>query len=617
MKISDTDKPIIATRISNLYETYDDGREDHKNDMETLQKIVFDAPSPELKFGDKVVLPTIYKLHDTLSSYIAETVFSSNDTLFDVVGEDEESQQKAQTHKYDLINSLNKMDFKNVMINESLPNFCLSGEFILFVGHKEDKVYKRKFGIENLINSEDEELDPEEQLYTQVEEQVIYDSVGITAIPSQDFVRDKERGFSIIRKWMTYSEVKNTFKLSDEDDEYFKNKAFGKTADSDELQNDNSYDDDEDKSGLLEVLEYWGNYQDLIAEKEYDLQNYVLTSVAGRLVRCEENPYFNDPIVFYAPIVDPNTKRGISPLRVAIIPNNINSNIVNTLLDLLALQQNKPKYVIEGGLKSNETKEIIPGQTIELTPKGAESPPVEMDFQAGLNASINALPLLEGEIQSATGLYDNMTGAMTETKRTATELNLAASGGSLRINNLTDKIVQGVILECIKRIALYKANMETEAKKIMVLEDGKPNFVDVTPDVHHGNYRYTYVDRKTAQQREVGLKDFVEGAKMFLEADPTLVKLPELFKYWASQKNVNDVNKFIEQDNLDMAFAQLTKQYNMQPQDKKIVRDKLAEIIPQILEGMANGQGNAGLASQVVQQGGMAGGVALPQGAGL
>ena len=99
----------------------------------------------------------------------------------------------------------------------------------------------------------------------------------------------------------------------------------------------------------IEVLEYWG---DIELENGEVLKNKLIV-IAGRsvLIRYEDNPFIINPFIHANIIECPATGRGISPLRVALILNNISSTILNKQLDALALMMNPPYLAPKGCFK--------------------------------------------------------------------------------------------------------------------------------------------------------------------------------------------------------------------------------------------------------------------------
>ena len=81
----------------------------------------------------------------------------------------------------------------------------------------------------------------------------------------------------------------------------------------------------------------------------------------------EDNPFIINPFIYANIIRNPETERGISPLKVAIIMNNISSTILNKQLDALSLMMNPPYLAPKGCFKGEQV--VSPGKIIESTSK--------------------------------------------------------------------------------------------------------------------------------------------------------------------------------------------------------------------------------------------------------
>ena len=80
------------------------------------------------------------------------------------------------------------------------------------------------------------------------------------------------------------------------------------------------------KGNKLEVLEFYGDIQKPDGTM---LKNYLITVVARtKVVRFVPNPFVINPFVHASVIEDPETKRGVSPLKVAMILSSISSGFI-------------------------------------------------------------------------------------------------------------------------------------------------------------------------------------------------------------------------------------------------------------------------------------------------
>lgn len=76
----------------------------------------------------------------------------------------------------------------------------------------------------------------------------------------------------------------------------------------------------------------------------------------------EDNPFVINPFIYANIIKNPDTERGISPLKVAIILNNVSSTILNKQLDALSLMMNPPYLAPKGCFKGEQI--VRPGKSL-------------------------------------------------------------------------------------------------------------------------------------------------------------------------------------------------------------------------------------------------------------
>ena len=93
--------------------------------------------------------------------------------------------------------------------------------------------------------------------------------------------------------------------------------------------------------------------------------------------------------------------RGISPLKVAIVMNNISSNIMNKQLDALALMMNPPYLAPKGCFKGEQ--EVRPGKIIEYDTSLMPQAPIPLTFDKALNGW-DFLNYFKNSTENATGM---------------------------------------------------------------------------------------------------------------------------------------------------------------------------------------------------------------------
>ena len=109
-----------------------------------------------------------------------------------------------------------------------------------------------------------------------------------------------------------------------------------------------------------------------------------LVTVAGRreIIRCEANPFVINPFIHANIIESPQTGRGVSPLRVALILNSLASTILNKQIDALALMMNPPYLAPKGCFKGQQ--DVRPGKIIEYDSALMPTAPMPLSFDKAM-----------------------------------------------------------------------------------------------------------------------------------------------------------------------------------------------------------------------------------------
>jgi hypothetical protein len=571
----------------------------------------------------------MYKLHDAFKAHIKENVFATNSNIFDVKGEDEESQDNSNLHKWDIVKDLEKIDYKSKKAEEFLNNFNMAGEMIAFVGLNRKTIKRRN---EKLVPIEKTVIDPltgqeiteeVQELKLVVEDVETHSGVDVYPIKSEDFVYDTTKAdrfdepvcCKIIRKWLSYSEIinNNSFNLlqgeeeyAKETKEYIKNLIKGKDIDDEVLREDEyKYQTERQlvEGDQAEVLEYWGNILLKDGSEEIELNNYVITLAGSKVVRLEPNPYLNNMFVFFAREIHPDYKRGISPLRAGKQAADISSNITNELITALPLIASPSFFVPKGAIKNKQIK-MKPGMGIEydITMAGMKEPK-NIDV-SGILKGFDYLALFNSQIEEATGMYANMMGAGTAEKKTATEIQAMQVGGSIRISDLIDGIKQFNI-KIIEKIADLKANFEFGEKQLGIRqEDGSVKTNNITDEVRNGKYNYTYIDSKATMEREARFKKVIDLLSLVLKTSANAINLNEVIKYALSETGLQDVERFLNKDILEEAIMQSVQSMGLEPNPENIemAKQKLVEYLPEVTQGIIQNEQIKSLGGAIPQQ---------------
>jgi hypothetical protein len=623
---------MLAGLISTKHDDWRDARREHLDEIKKIRNYIYQSQKGEQNEGDPYTLPAIYKLNETIISLVKENVYTTNAGIFDVKGDDEISQESANLWKWDIVNDLEKINFKSEKAKAFLKSFNESGEIIVLVG-LQTKTVKRKKEIE--VPQVEIGLSGEEIQTSVIKVGLVdietYDGIEVFPIKSEDFLFDttKQDRFDspvcgkIIKKWLSYDEIisNKAYDLlsktgyGKEVKEYLKQSIKDQQPSFDTLREDTSIDDtnrimfDGDQA---EVLDFRGN----ISVDGKDLKNYLITLAGNRVIRCEPDPYYNSTIVHYAHAIHPDYKRGISPLRVALKSADITSNIVNEIVTAFPYIANPVDYVPQGAIV-NKKERPKPGGHIEYNLDLNKQPPFPKDV-SGVLKGFELIEFFSRQTEGAAGVSTAMMGQPTEEKKTATEVKAMQVGGSIRISELIDEIKQFNIA-VIQKIADIKVNFEEGDKQIGVQKgDGGIKQETVTDQIRNGKYHYTYIDSKATMERQAQFKDVLKLLELIFKVSPYIVDVKEVFKYGLLETGMQDVEKFLTKDKLDEGISQILKQMGMEanPKTMEMAKMKIMERLPDIARVIIQ-DGQQSNIEQSLSQQGMGGMPTNPQRGGL
>lgn len=508
-RLSASDTEYFAGYIPQMWDKFDGMRSTCLQANDSLAKVI----SPCLTGTNEIKMPQIYELRESYKAHLWKSLYSSVESMFEVQGRSSKDQSNAGKQKAALSDIFKKINLP-LKIEAGLDNWIDKGEFIAFIswskrlGHFRRKGVAKKIseksGIEiggssdnkGIANSEvnnGKSANSDDTMQRQnsfvVVDEVVYDGPDVTIISPEAFVFDpsgKQKFAScpkIYRSWATFTEIS-------------KNQIYSNVEGLEILieESSNSFNQGENKAvngKNLEILEFWG---DISLPDGTVLENYVAT-VAGRskLIRFEPNPYIINPFVFASFIEEPASKRGISPLYVAMPLNNISTTILNLQIEALKLIINKPYLAPKGSLCGNI--KIKEGAIIEYDPSLMPKEPIPLDFKDAL-VGWDFLKFFESKIESSTGIYKQMTGnPAVAAQRTATEAGGIMLSQNIRLSKEVDMLNLKVKLPIIKKIASLTANFNFEPVEVKTHSaSGDVNFEIIDESIRQGNYDYSVND---------------------------------------------------------------------------------------------------------------------------
>lgn len=538
--LSYADEQYLLGQITEKYDYYEDARNSQIADNLLVKYAIYDSVIPKVNAWDcKIQLPDIYELAQTLKSHIVQNLYSHPDSMFDVEGIDYETQKYANKQKAMLVNTFESMKIEDEM-EKIIDSVVETGEVTLFVGW-ETKTRRSRRAV-----TLDEQITKGIKESFIVEDNVIYDNARVKFINYEDFVFDraeKENWDScgkIYRTYLSLDEIKsnksNNF-LSPEKLEILKGVVAKKIAKNKHLTSSHN--------GKFEVLEYWG---DIELQNGTVLKNKLIV-LAGRsvIIRFEDNPFVINPFIHANIIENPTTGRGISPLRVALILNNIASTILNKQLDALALMMNPPYLAPKGCFKGEQ--DVRPGKIIEYDATLMTSTPTPISFDKAMQGW-DFLNYFKSTIESATGIFKNMAGNIQESQRTATELNYSVGGQEARLNMILESINRKVIVPMVEKTAELISNFKLGKETVLANDRGHLYLVEIDDKIRNSNYVYRYGDRKASFERKAKLKELFEVLQSFLKIETVANRIDwlECFKFAMEQYGIENANNFLTEE---------------------------------------------------------------------
>ena len=535
-KLEEKESIDLVKYITQRYEDFESNRSRQLSDIRVVRESIYSTKVPSVKdWNTDIELPDIYELAQTLKAHISENLYSHADGMFDVSGVTPQAQMLANRQKAMLVNTFEQMNIENEL-EKIIDSVVETGECTLFVGWEtKNKNIRRAKTIEEQLTS------PDEDSFV-VENKIVYDNAKVKYIKAEDFV------FDTLNKdnWDSCAKVYRTSSTFDE----VQNNSLNNALTPEKLENlkmliTNKKNKDSEKGvdgKKLEILEYWG---DIELPNGKLLKNWLIV-VAGRkeIIRFEVNPFVINPFIHANIIESPNTNRGISPLKVAIVMNNISSNIMNKQLDALALMMNPPYLAPKGCFKGEQ--EVRPGKIIEYDTSLMPQAPIPLTFDKALNGW-DFLNYFKNSTENATGIFKNMAGNIQNQARTATEINYSVTGQSARLNMILDSISRKIIIPMVEKTAEIIANFKVGKEVICLNDSGKYIFLEIDDSIRGAQYIYRYGDRKATAERKLKLKELFEVVKSFAEVPTLAEKIDwiECFKYALEQYGIENSNNFL------------------------------------------------------------------------
>lgn len=503
----------------------------------------------------KIKMCKTFMFYQTLKAFIWRNTYANVNSMFDVSGENHDSNNASNKQKAMLVDILEKMGFQKTC-DKIIDNALLHGELISFTAWKTNyEEYRRPVEFfQNLFMQDVEKLPRVLEAISKgknywVDSKKIYDNPYIYPVNPADLVFDSSQMDNwdscpkIYRTYKTPSDIINNkyYKLAEDEIEEIQALVSSKNRTS----SSNSLIQDVVKGSTVEVLEHWG---DLKLPDGTLLKNWHAVVVARKyLVAFEKNDRIINPFSYGAFITDPETKRGISPLYSVLSLAHFQEELMNRTCNLQALNENPPLLAPEGFFDEDEI-ELYPGKIIEygdnLSPTAAFQ---QLSFNS--NVFLQDISFLNDLMAEVSGIFPNMIGAVeTSSSKTATEINTKTQGQMIRLAMLVDTINQDLIIPNVEKVAKLCADFKSGVETIFVNHENKQEVVEIDDFVRQGDYKYMYSDSSMTTQKSEQADLVVQAVERFASVIP--LNMQEIFVWYFEQIGVDNPERFLEGVNM-------------------------------------------------------------------
>lgn len=560
-KLSKGDENSLVKSITENFKIYNEKRSQNLQNSNALideiffkNKFVTNTSDKNTNWKSKIKMCKLFMFYQTLKAFIWRNVYSNVNSMFDVSGENQDSDNFSNKQKAMLVDILEKMNYQKTC-DTVIDNALLYGELISFTAWKKCyEEYRRPIEFfKNIFSDDFQKLPRVMEAISQgknywTDSKKIYDNPFIYPVNPANLVFDVSqkdnwddcpkiyRSFKcpqdIINNQLysidslTASEIKNLVKTNNEPYNKDVKKHLDEVVDGQ----------------TVEILEHWG---DLKLPDGTILKNWHAVVVARKyLVRFKKNETIINPFTYGTFIQDPESKRGISPLYSILSIAHAQEDLFNRTLNMQALSENPPLLAPEGFFTQEEIN-LYPGKIIEygdnLSPSAAFK---QLTFEHTVFS--NDISFLDSLMSEVSGIYPSMIGIDEDSVKTATEITTKTQGQMTRLAMLLDIINQYLIIPNVKNVAKLCADFKSGVETVYINKNNQKELIEIDDSVRQADYKYTYSDRTMINEKSNKADLLVQAIDKF--SQKITLDLPEIFVWYFEQKGVENPERFLTQN---------------------------------------------------------------------
>ena len=605
-KLNPSEEANLVKRISSKFVSLNSARSKNLEMASDLANEIFfkndfkSISDKTQKWKAKIKMCKTFMFYQTLKAFIWRNTYANVNSMFDVSGENHDSNNASNKQKAMLVDIFEKMGFQKTC-DQIIDNALLYGELISFTAWKKNyQEYRRPIEFFQNLFFQDvnklprilEAISKGKNYWTDMKK--IYDNPYVYSVNPADLVFDPSQKDNwdscpkIYRTYKTPQDIINNKYYSLSEDEAKEINALVKDTNSKYTNNPQ----DVVKGGTVEILEHWG---DLKLSDGTLLKNWHTVVVARKyLVLFEKNERLINPFSYGAFITDPESKRGISPLYSILSLAHFQEELMNRTCNLQALNENPPLLAPEGFFDEDEIT-LYPGKIIEygdnLSPSAAFK-----QFTFNSNVFMEDISFLNDLMAEVSGIFPNMIGSVEYTSsKTATEINTKTQGQMTRLSMLVDTINQDLIIPNVEKVAKLCADFKSGIETIFVNQDNKQELIEIDDFVRQGDYKYTYADSSMTAQKSEQADLVVQSVERFASLIP--LNIQEIFIWYFEQKGVDNPERFLaemQQNNLNQINPEVIEKLGQLIQAKQnqgnIENNIENNLLPELEDSKNNNQ---------------------------
>ena len=560
-KLSKGDENSLVKSITEDFKIYNEKRNQNLQNSNALideiffkNKFVTNSSDKNTNWKSKIKMCKLFMFYQTLKAFIWRNVYSNVNSMFDVSGENQDSDNSSNKQKAMLVDILEKMNYQKTC-DTVIDNALLYGELISFTAWKKRyEEYRRPIEFfKNIFSDDFQKLPRVMEAISQgknywTDSRKIYDNPFIYPVNPANLVFDVSQKDNwddcpkIYRSFKSPQDIINNqlYSIDKITAQEIKNLV---KSDTEPYNKDVKKLLDEVVDGqTVEILEHWG---DLKLPDGTLLKNWHAVIVARKyLVRFQKNETIINPFTYGVFIQDPESKRGISPLYSILSIAHAQEDLFNRTLNMQALSENPPLLAPEGFFTQEEIN-LYPGKIIEygdnLSPSAAFK---QLTFEHTVFS--NDISFLDSLMSEVSGIYPSMIGIDEDAVKTATEITTKTQGQMTRLAMLLDIINQYFIIPNVKNVAKLCADFKSGVETVFINKNNQKELIEIDDSVRQADYKYTYSDRTMINEKSNKADLLVQAIDKF--SQKIALDLPEIFVWYFEQKGVENPERFLAQN---------------------------------------------------------------------